>query len=96
MIDIDPYWSALILLIGHLICIDQLIHIIGPIGVIDPIDPIDLPSPVYMRYTDNIIVVTDRLTALVLINILVMDNTNKLCTTQRYNLFLHVITKEIK
>ncbi len=33
-------------MIGHLICIDQLIHI-DPIGVIDPIDPIDLPSPVY-------------------------------------------------
>ncbi len=42
MISIDPYWSVLI---GHLICIDRLIHI-GPLGAIDSIDPIDLPSPV--------------------------------------------------
>ncbi len=31
-------------MIGHLICIDQLIHI-DPIGAIDPIDLIDLSSP---------------------------------------------------
>ncbi len=42
LISIDPYWSVLI---GHLICIDQMIHI-DPISAIDPIDPIDLPSPV--------------------------------------------------